>query len=117
VKLVRLIVAIFLLASMATTNVRYERIDTNDLLARADAYHGRLVAINGEICAVNANGKRIRLFDTETRALIDVQLTQLKKAKRNALIFNPIRHVSVFGRAESRSGKLVIEAHQIVTGR
>ena len=114
---IRLALAIFLLTGLAAANSRYERIDTADFMNRAEAYQGRLVLVRGDICAVNADRKSIRLFDTQTRALIDVQLTQLKKVQRSALMLNPVLHVSVYGRVEPRNGRLIIDAHQVVAIR
>jgi hypothetical protein len=114
---IRLVIASLLLFSAVGANGRYERIDTADLLNRADTYQGRLVTISGKVCAVNADRKSIQLFETQSRALIDIQLTRLKKAQRSALILNNVRNVSVYGRAESKNGRLVIEAHQVVPGQ
>src|SRR5262249_17909887 len=111
---IRLIIAGLLLIGAATANGRYERIDTADLLNRADTYQGRLVAVSGKVCAVNADRKTIQIFEAQSKTLIDVQLKQLKKSQRSALIFSPVRNVSVYGRAESKDGRLVIEAHQVV---
>ena len=114
---IRLTLAILLLAGIASAaTTTYERIDTGDVMNRADSYQGRLVEVSGNVCAVNADGKSIRLFDANTRVLIDVRLSQLSKAQRNAVLQSPVRHILVQGRAETRGGHLVIEAHQITLG-
>ena len=112
---IRLSFAILLLAGLAVANGRYEQVSSTDLLNRSDEYRGRLVAVSGEVCAINADGKSLRLFDKQRRALIDVQLTQLKKSQRNALLMSSERNVLVYGQVASREGKTVIEAHEVVS--
>ena len=111
----RLTLAILLLAGLAAANNTYEQVNTADFLHRSDAYEGRLVAINGEICAVNADGKSLRLFDPGTKGLIDVDLSYLNKAQRRSVMLNRVRRVSVYGRAQLIDGKLFIRAHQLIT--
>ena len=113
-RIVTLFLSIFLLAGTAAANAGYERIDTTDFVNRADIYQGRLVTVTAEVLAINADGKSIRLFDTESKALIDVNLRQLDKAERRALILKPVRRVSVYGRAKMKDGRLIIEAHRAV---
>ena len=114
---IRITFMILLVASSAMANAKYEQVNTTDFVTRADAYQGRLVAVTGEIRVVNADGKSLRLFDTGSRVLIDVELSQLNKAQRNALIRNPVRYVSVYGKADLRNGRLFIDAHKVVAGR
>ena len=111
---IRLTLAILLLAGLTAANTKYERIDSSDFVTRGDAYQGRLVAVTGEVCAVNADGKSVRLFDPDTRALIDVTLNQMNRSQRRSLMLNPVRHVSVYGRAEVINGRVFIEAHQVI---
>jgi hypothetical protein len=112
---IRLTLAILLLAGLAAANSTYEQVNTTDFLHRSDAYQGRLVAVTGQVCAVNADGKSLRLFDAGTKGLIDVDLSQLSKSQRRSVMNSPIREVSVYGRAELIDGKLVVRAHQLVT--
>jgi hypothetical protein len=105
---------VLFLAVVVTASDAYEPIDTTNFANRADAYQGRLVEVSGEVIAVNADGKSIQIFDTNTKALIEVRLLKLKKAQRNALMLNPVRNVSVYGKTEVRNGKLSIEAHKVV---
>ena len=112
--LVRLTIAVLLLVGLAAASTVYEPIDTTNFGNRADTYEGRLIAVTAEVCAVNADGRSIQLFDPQSKALIDVTLTQLKRVERRALMLNPVRRVSVYGRAEMRNGRLIIDAHQVV---
>ena len=111
---IRLSLAVLLMAGLVAANSRYEQIDTSDFTNRATAYQGRLVSVTGELFAVNADGKSIRVFDKQTRAIIDVQLNQMKKGQRNALILSSQRTVSVYGQVVSKNGKSIIVAHQVV---
>ena len=113
-RIVTLFLLVFLLAGMAAARTRYERIDTSNFVNRADIYEGRLVTVTAEVFAINADGKSIRLFDTDSKALIDVKLTRLNKAQRRSLMLNPVRRISVYGRATVKDGKLIIDAHRAV---
>jgi hypothetical protein len=112
--IIRLTLTVLVLAVVVVANDAYEPIDTTDFANRADAYQGRLVTVSGAVVAVNADGKSIQLFDSNTKALIDIRLLKLKKAERNKLMLNPVRNVAVFGRTEVRNGKLSIDAHKVV---
>ena len=110
----RLTLAILLLAGVTAASVEYQPIDTTDFANRAATYQGQLVAVTGEICAVNADGKSVRLFDANSKALIDVSIGHLQRSQRRALIMGPVRRVSVYGKAEVQNGKLSIDAHRVV---
>jgi hypothetical protein len=110
----RLTFAILLLAVVASAAVEYQPIDTTDFANRAATYEGQLVAVTGQVCAVNADGKSVRLFDANSKALIDVSISHLPRSQRRALIMGPVRRVSVYGRAEVQNGKLSIDAHRVV---
>jgi len=110
----RLILTVLILAVVAVASDEYEPIDTTNFANRADTYQGRLVAVSGSVVAVNADRKSIQIFDTNTKALLEVSLLKLTKAQRNALILNPVRKVSVYGKTEVRNGKLAIDAHKVV---
>jgi hypothetical protein len=112
---IRLTLAILLLAGLVTASPGYEAVDPADFVTRAATYEGRLLALSGEIRAVNADGNSFRLFDPESKALIDVSLVQLSKQQRRALMMSPIRLVSVNGRAVLVDGKMVIEAHRVIS--
>jgi hypothetical protein len=113
-RIVTLFLLVFLLAGTVAARTRYERIDTSNFVNRADIYEGRLVTVTAEVLAINADGKSIRLFDAESKALIDVKLTQLNKAQRRSLMLNPVRRISVYGRATVKDGRLIIDAHRAV---
>jgi len=112
--IIRLILTVLILAVVAVASDKYEPIDTTNFANRADAYQGRLVAVSGSVVAVNADRKSIQIFDTNTKALLEVSILKLTKAQRNALILNPVRKVSVYGKTEVRNGRLSINAHKVV---
>jgi hypothetical protein len=112
--IIRLTLTVLLLAAVVVANDSYESIDTTNFANRVDSYQGRLVAVNGPVVAINADRKSIQIFDTHTKALIEVGLLDLNKAQRDSLILGPVQKVSVYGKTEVRNGKLSIEAHKIV---
>jgi hypothetical protein len=90
-----------------------ERIEISDFARNPEAFAGRVVEVRGRVVAINANGKSLELFDPETRTSIAVQLAQLSKAERKALIRGDVRDVVVSGRADVVRGRLVIEAQRV----
>ena len=112
--IIRLTFTVLILAAVVVANDSYESIDTTNFASRADSFQGRLVAVSGAVVAVNADGKSIQIFDTNTKALIEVRLLNLKKTQRTSLMLSPVRKVSVYGKTEVRNGKLSIDAHKVV---
>ena len=112
--IIRLTLTVLILSVVVVANDAYEPIDTTNFANRADSYQGRLVAVSGAVVAINADRKSIQIFDSNTKALIEVRLLTLTKAQRNALMLNAVRKVSVYGKTEVRNGKLSIDAHKVV---
>jgi hypothetical protein len=112
--IIRLTLTVLILAIVVVANDAYEPIDTTNFANRTDSYQGRLVAVSGAVVAINADRKSIQIFDTHTKALIEVRLLNLTKAQRNSLMLNAVRKVSVYGKTEVRNGKLSIDAHRVV---
>jgi hypothetical protein len=112
--LIRLTLTVLILSVVVVANDAYQPIDTTNFANRADSYQGRLVAVSGAVVAINADRKSIEIFDSNTKALIEVRLLTLTKAQRNALMLNAVRKVSVYGKTEVRKGKLSIDAHKVV---
>jgi len=111
--MLRITIAIVMLAGLANASVGYQAIDTTNFANRAAAYEGQLVSVAGQVCAVNADGKSIRLFDKDSRALIDVSLNHLQRSQRRDLMMTGVRQVVVYGKAEVKDGKLTIDAHKV----
>ncbi len=112
-KIIRLTLSILLLAGAAAANGTYEAMDTTDFVAHPATYEGRLVEVRADVIAIGADSKSLQLFDGKTSMMIDVKLTQLSKAQRNALIRNPVRQLLVYGQVRVNAGRLVIDAHQV----
>jgi len=112
--IIRLTLTVLILSVVVVANDAYEPIDTTNFANRVDSYQGRLVAVSGAVVAINADQKSIQIFDTHTKALIEVRLLTLTKTQRNALMLNGVRKVSVYGKTEVRNGKLSIDAHKVV---
>ncbi len=114
-RIIRLTLSIFLLAGVAAAHASYEAIDNAELVARPEAYEGRLVEVRAEVIAIGADSKSLQLFDKKSKMMIGVKLTQLSKAQRSALMRNPERHLVVYGQATVSGRRLVIEAHKVVS--
>jgi hypothetical protein len=111
-KLIRLTLSIFLLAGFAAAHGRYERIDTTDFINHPSDYHGRLVEVTADVIAISADGKSLELFDSRSRMMITVTLTQLQKSQRRALMHSPVRCLVVYGQAMVLGNQLTIDAHR-----
>jgi len=110
----RLTFTILLMAGLVSASAHYNQVDTTNFATRAATYEGQLVAVTGKVCAVNADGKGVRLFDSETKALIEVDLSQLGRSQRRTLMLSGVHQISVYGKAEMKNGKLIIDAHRVV---
>jgi hypothetical protein len=104
-------------AGVAAADGRHDTINIADFLNNPNAFASPLVEINARVIAINANSKSMELFDSKTRTMILVNLSQLEKSERSALIRRDVRQVSVTGRANMVDGRLLITADsvQIVT--
>ncbi len=110
----RLTFTILIMAGLVSASAHYNQVDTTNFATRAAAYEGQLIAVTGKVCAVNADGKGVRLFDSETRALIEVDLSKLNRSQRRTLMLSGVLQISVYGKAEVKNGKLIIDAHRVV---
>ncbi|HJZ82667.1 MAG TPA: hypothetical protein VKD91_20045 [Pyrinomonadaceae bacterium] len=79
----------------------------------SEAFGGRLVEVKAKVIAINADSKSLELFDSESRTTIRVNLAQLPKAERSALVQSGARRVMVFGRAWVIAGRMVIDAQKV----
>ena len=55
----------------------------------------------------------MELFDSESKTMIVVRLSQLRKSERSALINNDVRRVGVAGRVRMVGKRLMIDAERI----
>ena len=112
-KVIRLSLSIFLLAGMAAAHGRYDHIDTTDFVNRPGDYQGRLVELTADVIAISADAKSLELFDSRSRIMITINLTQLQKSQRRALMHSPVRRLVVYGQAMVIGNQLTIDAHRV----
>ncbi|HYW74238.1 MAG TPA: hypothetical protein VE961_24660 [Pyrinomonadaceae bacterium] len=101
------------LAGLTFASTAGDRVDLAEFACHPEALAGRNIEVNANIVAINADGKSLELFDSQTRTRIDVRLTQLRKADRLALLHSDVRRVSVSGLASVVGGRLTIDAQSI----
>ncbi|MCG3161989.1 MAG: hypothetical protein JMDDDDMK_03217 [Acidobacteria bacterium] len=91
----------------------YAQVDLKDFVNRPADYLGRRVAVTAEVVSVSADYRAIDVFDSRSKALIGVSLTQLPWQLRQTLVVEPVRRVSVYGRIEMKRGRVVIKADRV----
>src|SRR5690349_13662415 len=90
-----LLIAFF--AGLAAAHGADERLDIADFAGNPEAFSGRNIEVNARVIAINADGKSLELFDSQSNTRISVRLTQLRKAERVALMRSDVRRVLVSG--------------------
>ena len=101
------------LTGMAAADVRYDRINIADFCNNPAVLDGRFVEVSARVIAINAESKSMELFDSESKTMIVVRLSQLRKSERSSLINNDVRRVAVSGRARMVGERLMIDAEKI----
>jgi hypothetical protein len=91
----------------------YTQIDLVNFVNRPADYLGRRVAITADVISVSADYRAIDVFDSRSKALIGVSLSQLSRQLRQSLVNEPVRRVSVYGRIEMKRGRAVIKAEKV----
>lgn len=82
-------------------------------MAHDERFAGRTVEVQARIVAINADGQSLELYDSPSRTRILVQLAQLPKAERKALIRSDVREVLVRGQVSMVAGRLTIDAQSV----
>ena len=90
-----------------------ERFKIADFVNDPDSFAGRTVEVQARVTAINADGQSLELFDSPSLTRIRVQLAQLPKVERTALICSDVREVLVRGRITMVAGRLTIHAESI----
>jgi|GEM_PF-3148369 len=90
-----------------------ERLNIADFASDPDSFAGRNVEVEARVVAINADGRSLELFDSPSHTRISVQLAQLPKTERLALIRSNVRDVLVRGRALIVAGRLTIAAASV----
>ena len=90
-----------------------ERLKIADFASDPDRFAGRTVEIEARVVAINADGRSLELYDSPSHTRISVQLAQLPKAERKALLRSDIREVLVRGQVSMVAGRLTIHAESV----
>ncbi len=90
-----------------------ERLNVADFASNPDAFAGRMVEVQARVVAINADGQSLELYDSPSRTRISVQLAQLPKAERKALIRSDVREVLVRGQVSMVAGRMTIHAESV----
>jgi hypothetical protein len=90
-----------------------ERLRIADFVSNPESFAGRTVEVEARVVAINADGKSLELFDAPSHTRISVQLAQLPKTERKALICSDVREVLVRGQVSMVAGRLTIHAESV----
>lgn len=101
------------LAGLTKAHAANDRLDLAEFASHPETFAGRLIEVNAQVIAINADGKSLELFDSQSRTRISVRLTQLRKSERAALMSSDVRRVLVSGRASVVAGRLTIDAQSV----
>jgi len=115
-KMFRFTLSFLIIAGFAVSTMALglnDRLDLADFASHPEAFAGRLIEVNAQVIAINADGKSLELFDSQSRTRISVRLNQLRKSDRMALMGSDVRHVLVSGRASVAGGRLIIDAQSV----
>ena len=111
--LLSLVIIFTAFTGIAAADVRYDKINIAAFCNNAEALDGRSVEVSARVIAINAESKSMELFDSESKTMIVVSLSQLRKSERSSLINNDVRRVTVSGRARMVGERLMIDAEKI----
>jgi len=109
----RLTLSLLIVISFAGLTMAHgadERLKIADFASDPNAFAGRIVEVEARVIAINADGQSLELFDSPSHTRISVQLAQLTKTERMALIRSDVREVLVRGRVSVVTGLLTIHA-------
>lgn len=93
--------------------VAAERIKIADFASDPDSFAGRTVEFEARVVAINADGRSLVLFDSPSHTRISVQLAQLPRTERLALIRSDVRDVLVRGRVSMIAGRVTMHAESV----
>lgn len=106
-------VLVICIAGLTMAHGSDERVKISDFVNDPESFAGRTVEVQARVTAINADGQSLELFDSPSLTRISVQLAQLPKAERTALICSDVREVLVRGRISMVAGRLVIHAESL----
>lgn len=93
-----------------------ERLNLADFASDPGRFAGRIVEVEARVVAISADGQSLELYDSPSRTRISVQLAQLPKAERKALIHSDVREVLVRGQVSMVAGRMTIQAESVQWG-
>jgi len=101
------------LAGLTMARGADERLKIADFVSDPESFAGRTVEVEARVVAISADGKSLELFDSQSHTRISVQLAQLPKTERKALICLDVREVLVRGRVSMVAGRMTIHAESV----
>ena len=101
------------LAGLSRAHSLDERLKIADFASDPERFAGRVVEIQARVVAINADGQSLELYDSPSHMRISVQLAQLPRTERKALIRSDVREVLVRGQVSMVSGRLTIHAESV----
>ena len=107
-------VVVVSLAGGTLAGTANERVDIADFRRDPESFAGRSVEVQARVIAINADGQSLVLFDSPSHTRLSVQLTQLPKKERMALMNADVRQVMVRGCASIVEGRLTIHAQSVL---
>jgi len=110
----RLTLSFLIVISLAGLAIaRDERLKIVDFASNPESFAGRTVEVEARVVAINADGQSLELYDSPSHTRISVQLAQLSKAERKALIRSDVREVLVRGHVSMVAGRMTIHAESV----
>ena|ERR1700752_3763809 len=112
----RLMLSFLIVISFAGLTLAHgagERLKIADFVSDPDSFAGRTVEVEARVVAISADGQSLELFDSPSHTRISVQLAQLPKTEREALICSDVREVLVRGRVSMVGGRMTIHAQSV----
>jgi hypothetical protein len=95
------------------TMARDERLKIADFVSNPEGFAGRTVEVEARVVAINADGQSLELFDAPSHTRISVQLAQLPRTERKALMRSDVREVLVRGQVSMVAGRMTIHAESV----
>jgi hypothetical protein len=109
----RLTLSFLIVICFAGLTMADERLKIADLASDPTGFAGRSVEVEARVVAISADGQSLELFDSPTYTRVSVQLAELPKTERKALIRSDVREVLVRGRVSMVAGRLTIHAESV----
>ena len=113
IKLILIFFVFVVFAAVAMAKGDDEQLKIADVASDPESFAGRTIEVAAHVVAINADGRSLELFDSATHTQVSVQLAQLPRSERLALMRSDVRDVLVRGRVSMVAGRLTIHAESI----